>query len=133
MRLAALLALIPTFVAAADADVAAWRAWLPQPQANAPSPTAAFVPPVNATHLRANRAWLERWTLQSPSLAWGDVVAELVVKYQQTPLRAARNFTYVHVAIHDALVLCARRGCERAIQPIAMHAAASRMLAHLYP
>jgi hypothetical protein len=82
--------------------------------------------------LRADKVWVGRWAGQPPSVAWNDAVAELVVKYQQNPLRAARAYTYVHVSIHDALVACARRGCEPAVRPVAMHAAASRMLDHLY-
>jgi hypothetical protein len=71
--------------------------------------------------------------MQAPSLAWGDVLVGLIVKYQQNPQRAGRSLAYLHATIHDALVACARRGCESAVQPVAMHAAASRMLDHLYP
>lgn len=80
-----------------------------------------------------DRTWIAKWAEQPPSLAWNDVVAELVVKYLQNPLRAARAYTYVHVAIDDAQSACARERCVPAVQPIAMHAAASRMLDHLYP
>ncbi len=83
--------------------------------------------------LRANRAWLEQWAQQAPSVSWGDVLIGLIVKYQQNPQRAGRSLAYLHAAIHDALVACARRGCESAVLPVAMHAAASRMLDHLYP
>jgi hypothetical protein len=130
MRLLALLAFLPA-VALAD-DVARWRPWLAEHSTPAAAPVAFPTPPELAS-LRKNRAWLERWARQAPSIAWGDVVAELVVKYQQTPLRAARVYGYVHVAIHDALVQCARAGCAPDARPIAMHAAASRVLDHLYP
>jgi len=130
MRLLALLAFLPA-VALAD-DVARWRPWLAHDAAPAAAPVAFPAQPELAA-LRKDRAWLERWARQAPSTAWGDVVAELVVKYQQTPLRAARVYAYVQVSIHDALVQCARLGCEPQVRPIAMHAAASRVLDHLYP
>ena len=85
------------------------------------------------TRLRANRAWLERWSGQPPSVAWNDVVAGLVGKYQHNPLRAARAYVYLHAAIHDALVQCARQGCETGVRAVAMHVAAGRILDHLYP
>jgi hypothetical protein len=66
-------------------------------------------------------------------VVWNDVVQSLVVKYQQNPLRASRVHAYVHVVIHDALVVCAQRKCDPSVRPVAMHAAASRMLEHLYP
>ncbi len=119
--------------AAADEDIAHWTRWLDVPSASSAAPAPAFPAEGMLAGLRPNRAWIERWSAQAPSVAWNDVVGELVVKYQQNPLRAARSYTYVHAAIHDALVECARRGCERAVQPIAMHAAASRVLDHLYP
>jgi membrane-associated phospholipid phosphatase len=119
--------------AAAVENVAAWTLWLDAAPASPATPAPAFPGEGELAGLRANGAWLERWSAQAPSAAWNDVVGELVVKYQQNPLRAARSYTYVHAAIHDALVECARRGCESAVQPIAMHAAASRVLDHLYP
>ncbi len=128
----ALMAAAP-FAGAAAEGIAAWTPWLERPAAASAAPAPAFPGERELAALRANRAWLERWSAQAPSVAWNDVVAELVVKYQQNPLRAARSYTYAHAAIHDALVECARRGCESAVQPIAMHAAASRVLDHLYP
>jgi membrane-associated phospholipid phosphatase len=112
------------------ADEADWRPWLEPHAAEIAAPGFAAMPTL--AELRGERVWLERWAGQAPSMAWNDVVAELVIKYQQNPLRAARAYTYVHAAIHDALVACARRGCEPALRPVAMHAAASRMLEHLY-
>jgi hypothetical protein len=107
-----------------------WRLWLEQQPVETTAPR--FPDAAALAALKADRAWLERWAVQAPSLAWNDVVGELVVKYQQNPLRGSRAYVYVHTAIHDALVACARRGCEPAVRPVAMHAAASRMLDHLY-
>ena len=131
---AALLLLVqPAHSALAGETPAEWRAWLELPEAVEFDAQDGFPADSDLAALRANRAWLARWAGQPPSFAWNDEVARLVVKYQQNPLRAERVYTYVHTAIHDALVACARRGCERAVQPIAMHAAAGRMLEHLYP
>jgi hypothetical protein len=115
---------------ATAADEASWRPWVDAHPIEVAAPR--FPDQAALATLGGNRAWLERWAVQAPSIAWNDVVAELVVKYQQNPLRAARAYTYVHTAIHDALVACARRGCEPAVRPVAMHAAASRILDHLY-
>jgi PAP2 superfamily len=127
-----LIAALPRAAAALE-DIAAWTPWLDAPLVSSAAPAPVFPGERELASLRANRAWLERWSAQPPSIAWNDVVAELVVKYQQNPLRAARAYIYVHAAIHDALVECARRGCEPPVRAIAMHAAASRMLDHLYP
>ena len=124
----ALLFALCADVAAADAG--AWRPWLELRPAEIAAPRFPDAAALRA--LRSDSAWLERWGKGVPSVAWNDVVAELVVRYQQNPLRAARAYTYVHTAIHDALVACARRGCEPAVYPVAMHAAASRVLDHLY-
>lgn len=117
---------------AAD-DVRAWRAWLDLPATAPVDQPVAFPSERELAALRRNEAWLKRWASAPPSVAWNDLASELIVKYQQTPLRATRIFAYLHTAIHDALVYCARLGCEPAARPIAMHAAASRVLDHLYP
>jgi len=129
--LAALLLALAWSAGAADAP-ATWRLWLGQVPAAKP---AGIVLPSAAEleTLRANRALLARWAEPPPSIAWNDVVSGLVVKYQMNPLRASRAYTYAHVVIHDALVVCAQRGCEPAVRPVAMHAAAARVLEHLYP
>lgn len=126
-----LLALLCGNAVFAD-DAARWRVWLDSPAALS-SPAPVFPSAAELASLRRDRGWIERWASQSPSVAWNDLVGELVVKYQQSPLRAARNYAYTHIAIHDALVRCARAGCDAAGRKIAMHAAASRMLDHLYP
>ncbi|MEX0746312.1 MAG: vanadium-dependent haloperoxidase [Phycisphaeraceae bacterium] len=120
------------FAAHAAHDPAAWQPWIEDAGAPVTAPDPLFPDAAALAKLRTNRAWLERWSV-APSLAWSDVVHELVVKYQQNPLRAQRNHTYVHAAIHDALVFCARCGCDEKVRPVAMHAAASRVLDFLYP
>ena len=129
--LAAALLSLASAVAAAGDGPAAWRPWL-ELQPTAPTTGAAVPSAADLEALRANRALVARWAEQPPSVAWNDIVSNLVVKYQPNPLRASRVYTYVHVSIHDALVVCAQRGCDPAVRPVAMHAAASRMLNHLY-
>jgi hypothetical protein len=130
-RSASLALLFALCADATAADAGAWRPWL-----ELQTTTAVAAPhfPADAAlrALGSDRAWVERWAVVVPAVAWNDVVAELVVRYQQNPLRAARAYTYVHTAIHDALVACEQRGCGRAMQRVAMHAAASRVLDHLY-
>ena len=104
---------------AAD-DVARWPQWLEVRQGG--QATVAFASPARP-----------RRDAPLPSVQWSGIATDLVVKYQQNPQRAVRVFAYVQVAIHDSLVECARRGCEAAARPVAMHAAASGILEHLYP
>jgi hypothetical protein len=132
-RVGVALVLAAVIGSATSAEPASWRTWLAQQPAAAPVPPVTLPDAPALAVLRTDRAWLARWTAQPPSAAWNDVVAGLVVKYQQNPLRAERAYTYVHTAIHDAAVTCAQRRCEPALWPIAMHAAAARMLEHLYP
>jgi hypothetical protein len=123
---------LSTGIAAAQ-DPAGWRPWLELEAQLEPAAAPVFPPAAELARLRTSRAWGEQWTAQPPSLAWNEVVARLVVKYQQNPLRAARAYVYVHASIHDALAECARRGCAPAVRAVAMHAAAGRVLAFLYP
>jgi membrane-associated phospholipid phosphatase len=131
LRLLLLAALSGSAVAADNA--ATWKPWLEQGAQPAQAISVAFPSSAELVRMRANRGWIEQWASQAPSVAWGDVAVGLVVKYQQNPQRAGRAFAYLHTAIHDALVACARRGCEPAVRAVAMHAAAGRMLDHLYP
>ena len=127
-------ALLHAASAAAATDApASWRPWLEPSRTQAAPVSVVFPSAPELASLRKNREWLERWAVPTPSVAWNDVVAELVVKYQQSPLRAARIYAYTHIVMHDAVVQCARQACASAVQPIAMHAAASRMLDFLYP
>ena len=78
-------------------------------------------------------AWLQRWGHTTPVLAWNDILLELIVKYQQNPLRATRALALVHAAQHDAAISCARVACAPTTTRIALHAAAAPVLKHLYP
>jgi hypothetical protein len=129
--LAAVLVALGPHAAAADVP-AAWRTWLEQVPAGTPA-VAAIPSAAELEALRADRELLARWVLQPPSVTWNDIVQALVVKYQLNPLRASRGYAYMHVVIHDALVVCAQRGCDPAVRTVAMHGAASRMIEHLYP
>src|SRR5688500_18747557 len=120
----------PSPAATTSADAGAWQLWLKAPAAQTADVAA---PTIVRTAPAADAAWLERWSGIPPSLAWNDIALELVVKYQQNPLRAARMLALLHTSLHDALVLCARERCSPAQTRVAMHAAAGHVLAHMYP
>lgn len=114
-------------------NIAGWGTWLPPAPLESIVESVAFPGDPELAKLARDRTWIARWSAQPPSAAWNEVVAGLVVKYQQNPLRAARAYAYVHIVIYDSMVNCARRGCSEVAMQIAMHAAAGRILDHLYP
>lgn len=120
--------------AAPSHDPARWPLWM---NATGPDATAtATDPPLTLPQAKpaaTDPYWIERWGRLSPAIAWNDITMDLVVKYQQNPLRAVRAMALLHAAMHDALVLCARVQCDEAPTRIALHAAAGRTLRHLYP
>jgi hypothetical protein len=71
-----------------------------------------------------------RW---SAAARWTELALQLIVKYQQNPLRAARVLTFTHTAMHDAVVLAAHDGLGPAERVMAMHRAAGLVLSHFYP
>ncbi len=91
--------------------------------------------PENHTHTggAVGEQWLTQWNQTPVTPAWTDISLELIAKYQANPLRAARLLALLHVAMYDALVLSARRNFDAAQQKIAVHAAASKVLAYLLP
>ena len=113
------------------ADPARWNLWLDITSAT-DAVTPILVLPASKPPT-PDPAWLERWGRQSPAIAWNDTVIDLIVKYQQNPLRATRAMALLHAAMHDALALCARERCGGVATRIALHAAAGRTLRHLYP
>lgn len=133
--IAAVIAAAVPFAACAasrPADPARWALWL-QPAPSRDRDRALPPQIVRTPSAPRDDAWLERWGRSSPSIEWNGVALELVVKYQQNPLRAARMLALLHAAMHDALVLCAKAQCSEAATRIAMHAAAGDVLAHMYP
>jgi hypothetical protein len=112
-------------------DPARWQLWLNVTTSASADPPTLALP--SARLAAPDAAWLERWGRLPPAIAWNDTVIDLIVKYQQNPLRATRAMALMHAAMHDALVLCARAACGEAAIRIALHAAASRTLRHLYP
>lgn len=117
--------------AALPSESAQWRLWLDVTSAHDTTTPALLLPASKPA--APDAAWLERWGRQSPAIAWNDTVIDLIVKYQQNPLRATRAMALMHAAMHDALVLCAREQCSETAARIALHASAGRMLRHLYP
>ena len=73
------------------------------------------------THLLRATHWAQRWL-------------QLVVKYQQNPLRAARSIAYTHVAMHDAWLKARHLGSsDGPLCALSAHRAASLVLQHFYP
>lgn len=66
-------------------------------------------------------------------LNWPVTVLDLVVKYQQNPLRAARALAYVQVAVHDAWLHASQAWPGAASVELASHRAASLVAEQLYP
>lgn len=83
--------------------------------------------------LAGESARLTRWTEAPQTGPWTGLMLELIVKYQQNPLRAARALALVHTAMHDALVIAAIKKVESSGRIVAMHRAASLVLSHMYP
>lgn len=67
------------------------------------------------------------------ALHWCRQWLQLVVKYQQNPLRAVRALAHIQVAMHDAWWLCAQSSPSTAEREISAHRAAAGLMAHFYP
>lgn len=64
---------------------------------------------------------------------WTDQNLQMIVKYQQNPLRAARVLSYVHIGMYEAMSIAHSKQQSRAIQRQAVHLAAAGLLEHFYP
>lgn len=78
-------------------------------------------------------AWTGFWSREPATAPWTELALELIVKYQQNPLRAARVLALLHTAMHDALVLAADRKLEPTERVMALHRAGGLVLSHFYP
>ena len=93
-------------------------AWPVAPGLYAHTPSGRYASP--ATSVRATH-WAQRWL-------------QLVVKYQQNPLRAARAIAHTHMALHDAWVRTAMlEKRDAGVCELSAHRAASLVLQHFYP
>ena len=63
---------------------------------------------------------------------WTRTTLDLIAKHQLNPLRASRVLALLHVAMNDALLRGMREGGDERLAGIAVHRAASLMLAHLF-
>lgn len=73
------------------------------------------------------------WNALPATLPWTDLALELIVKYQQNPLRAARSLSYLHVAMCDALSVAQQSSLSPAAQRVAVHMVAAGVLELFYP
>ena len=64
---------------------------------------------------------------------WTRLALELIVKYQQSPLRAARTLALLHASMHDAHFASAAVADDGVLNAIAVHRSAGEVLGHLYP
>jgi hypothetical protein len=122
-------------------DPSHWVRWLPErsDRGEITLPASTASPPLTMAagdSLRqrfSTDAVAQKWATGPASLPWSGIALELIVKYQQNPLRAARVLAHLHAAANDAIVQLAATSSAQAAQAVAVHAAASAVLAHLYP
>lgn len=122
-------------------DPSHWRRWLPERSdaGDVSLPVSAALPPLTMATTDpirqrfTDQALVQKWATGPASLPWNHLALELIVKYQQNPLRAARVLAHLHAAAHDAIVGLAATSSEEAAQAVAVHAAAAGVLAHFYP
>ena len=143
---------LPTgVVAVSTADANHSVRWLPErpdggdktPLASVPAVPSLLLSPVAAPPSMAggaslpqgfsNQAMAQKWASGPASFPWNSLALELIVKYQQNPLRAARVLAHLHAAANDAIAQLAVTNKVEAAQAVAVHAAASAVLAHFYP
>lgn len=122
-------------------DPATWVRWLPESadRSLGTVATTAALSLLTATADDSTRqrftgdVLVRKWASGPASLPWNALALDLIVKYQQNPLRAARVLAHVHAAANDAVVGLAVTTSDEAAQAVAVHAATSSVLAHFYP
>ncbi len=126
--------------AAAESPVAGWKRWTPDhvTSAGTYSDGASTLRAVDFSFaVEARPGAMERlvakWANGAAPLPWTETALDLVVKYQQNPLRAARVLAHLHAAANDALIELAPTSTDPAAQAVAVHATASTVLTHFYP
>jgi hypothetical protein len=80
-----------------------------------------------------DQALVQKWASGPASLPWNRLALELIVKYQQNPLRAARVLAHMHAAAHDAIVGLAATSSEEASPGGGRACGGGGVLAHFYP
>jgi len=134
--------LLPAGLALAETPlrVGEWWRWLPATSvaSNPHQPGDLESSVVDSASLRTHRPeaaerLVLRWTGGPASLPWNGVALELVVKYQQNPLRAARMLAHLHAAANDAVVGLTVLNTDDNACAVAVHAELSTVLAYFYP
>ncbi len=113
----------------ASARIGSWRTWLPKSAESGGGVLDAFG--VTGPFAAQSPA-IKRWREPHTSLRWTRTALELIAKHQLNPLRAARILALLHAAMHDALVRGVREGGDERQAWIAVHRAASLVLADLF-
>lgn len=65
--------------------------------------------------------------------AWTRLALNLIVKYERNAVRATRLLGYLHVSMHDALVVAKRAGLSDDEAVVAAHLAAAGTMAYFFP
>lgn len=94
-------------------DPSHWRRWLPERSdaGDLSLPVIAPLPPLTMAagdpirQRFMDQAFVQKWASGPASLPWNRLALELIVKYQQNPLRAARVLAHLHAAAHDCICL----------------------------
>lgn len=74
-----------------------------------------------------------KWRDLPAGMYWTDLALEMIAKYQQNPLRAARTLSYLHTAIYDAIVVAQQSKLSTAGERVAAHMAGGGVLELFYP
>lgn len=112
----------PVCASTQRSEVIDGRLWLPSLEAQGPS--VAISPQLCETTNPAGAPELTYWT---------GVALDLIIKYERNAVKAARTLAYLHVAMHDALVIGHLEGLCGSEVEIAAHMTAADTLAYLFP
>jgi len=116
--------------AAAQPDagrIAAWSTWLTET-----GPALASTPP-NFGQSFGRQGDRRPTSDDLTSIRWTRMAIDLIAQQRLNPLLASRVLALLHTAMHDALVRGVRRGQDERIAWVAVHRAASLVLADLFP
>lgn len=74
----------------------------------------------------------DKWMSLPAGIYWTDMALEMITKYQQNPLRAARTLSYLHVAMYDANTVAQQLRMSAGGQQVVMHLTGASILELFY-
>lgn len=118
-----------------DLPINSWQQWIPGDTSahTAPGGSASNLDLPGHAASGKSSGQTNKSLAEPAPLYWTDVTLKLIVKYQQNPLRAARNLTYLHTAMHDAMLATAKNKGGTDSVSFSAHSAAAAVLSHFYP